>query len=180
MGVKEAARFVAETTGLSAPRSLSEGAGDEGCRRDDAATGAPPIATAISPKLAAAALLAAKGYRLIARRYKTPLGEIDLDRQARAAHRLRRGEGAALAARRRWNWSAAAAERRIVGAADLWLAKHPDAAGLDLRYDMVVVAPWRLPLHLPDAFRPSWQRRLVIASAAAAPLPVGRQNRGTP
>jgi putative endonuclease len=48
------------------------------------------------------------------------------------------------------------AERRIIGAADLWLARHPDAAGFDLRYDMVVVAPWRLPLHLPDAFRPGW------------------------
>jgi putative endonuclease len=49
------------------------------------------------------------------------------------------------------------AERRMVDAADLWLAKHPDAAGLDLRYDMVVVAPWRLPKHLPDAFRPNWR-----------------------
>lgn len=51
-----------------------------------------------------------------------------------------------------------AAERRIVGAADLWLAKHPDAAGLDLRYDIVAVASWGLPKHLPDAFRPSWPR----------------------
>ena len=51
-----------------------------------------------------------------------------------------------------------AEERRIVDAADLWLAKHPDAAGLDLRYDMVVVAPWRLPRHLPDAFRPTWNK----------------------
>jgi putative endonuclease len=47
-------------------------------------------------------------------------------------------------------------ERRIVAAADLWLARHPDAAGLDLRYDMVLITPWRLPRHLPDAFRPGW------------------------
>lgn len=50
-----------------------------------------------------------------------------------------------------------AAERRIVAAADLWLAKHPDAADLDLRYDIVAVAPWRIPEHLPDAFRPNWR-----------------------
>ena len=49
---------------------------------------------------AAMLLLLAKGYRPIARRYKTPLGEIDLDRQARAHDRLRRGEGAGLARRR--------------------------------------------------------------------------------
>jgi putative endonuclease len=49
-------------------------------------------------------------------------------------------------------------ERRIVGAADLWLAKHPAAQGFDLRYDMVVVAPWRLPRHLPDAFRPGFAK----------------------
>ena len=47
-------------------------------------------------------------------------------------------------------------ERRIIAAADLWLARHPDAAGLDLRYDMVLITPWRLPRHLPDAFRPGW------------------------
>ena len=103
----------------------------------------------------AAGLFIAKGFRLLARRYKTPLGEIDLivkrgrlvafvEVKARATHR----EGLESVGR--------ISERRIVGAADLWLAKHPDAAGLDLRYDMVVVAPWRLPLHLPDAFRPGW------------------------
>lgn len=104
---------------------------------------------------AAAGLLMAKGFRLLARRYRTPLGELDLivkrgrlvafvEVKARATRR----EGLESVGRM--------SERRIVGAADLWLAKHPDAAGLDLRYDMVVVTPGRLPLHLPDAFRPGW------------------------
>lgn len=107
-------------------------------------------------ELAAAVLLTLKGYRLIARRYKTPLGEIDLivkrgrliafvEVKARAS--IREGVEAV----------GPAAERRIVAAADLWLAKHPDAAGLDLRYDIVAVAPWRIPEHLPDAFRPNWR-----------------------
>ena len=104
---------------------------------------------------AAAGLLMAKGFRLLARRYRTPLGEIDLivkrgrlvafvDVKARATRR----DGLESVGR--------LSERRMVGAADLWLARHPDAAGLDLRYDMVVVTPWRLPWHLPDAFRPGW------------------------
>ena len=104
---------------------------------------------------AAALLLLAKGYRLLARRYRTPLGEIDLI--------VRRGRTIAFVeVKARANLAAAlesvgrGAERRIVGAADLWLARHPGAAGLDLRYDMVLILPWRLPRHLPDAFRPGW------------------------
>ncbi len=104
----------------------------------------------------AAALLLAKGFRLLARRYKTPLGEIDLIVKrgriiAFVEVKARAFERDALESVGR------AEERRMVDAADLWLAKHPDAAGLDLRYDMVVVAPWRLPKHLPDAFRPTWR-----------------------
>ncbi len=101
---------------------------------------------------AAALLLMAKGYRLIARRYKTPLGEIDLvlkrDRTiAFVEVKARPSEREALESVGRMS------ERRIVAAADLWLARHPDAAGLDLRYDMVLVMPWRLPRHLPNAFQ---------------------------
>ena len=105
----------------------------------------------------AAALLLVKGFRLLARRYKTPLGEIDLIVKrgriiAFVEVKARAFERDALESVGR------AEERRMVDAADLWLAKHPDAAGLDLRYDMVVVAPWRLPKHLPDAFRPTWNK----------------------
>jgi putative endonuclease len=103
----------------------------------------------------AAAWLIAKGYRLIARRYRTALGEIDLIMKrgrtiAFIEVKARRLELDALESVGR------AAERRLVDAADLWLAKHPDAAGLDLRFDMVVVAPWRVPRHMPDAFRATW------------------------
>ena len=108
----------------------------------------------LSAEIAAAALLALKGYRLLARRYRTPLGEIDLV--------VKRGKVIAFVEVKARPTRAealesvgAAAEYRIVGAADLWRAKHPDAAGLDLRYDMVLVTPWRLPQHLADAFRPS-------------------------
>ena len=104
---------------------------------------------------AAAALLMAKGFQVLARRYKTPLGEIDL--VVKRGRLVAFVEVKARPTRRQGLESVGPmAERRIVGAADLWLSRHPDAAGLDLRYDMVVVAPWRLPLHVADAFRPGW------------------------
>jgi putative endonuclease len=106
---------------------------------------------------AAAALLLAKGFRLLARRYKTPLGEIDL--VAKRGRLIAFVEVKARPTRREALDSVGLeAERRIVAAADLWLAKHPDAACFDMRYDMVLVTPWRLPQHLPDAFRPGWGR----------------------
>lgn len=111
----------------------------------------------LAAEIAAAAILSIKGYRLLARRYKTPLGEIDLivkrgDLVAFVEVKARTSEAEALEA------VGAAAERRIVGAADLWRARHPDAEGLHLRFDMVLVTPWRVPKHLPDAFRPGRNR----------------------
>jgi putative endonuclease len=104
---------------------------------------------------AAMLLLLAKGFRPLARRYKTPLGEIDLI--------VKRGRTIAFvevkaraAARDALESVGPASERRIADAADLWLAKHPAASGYDIRYDMVIVTPWRLPRHLPDAFRPGF------------------------
>jgi putative endonuclease len=104
---------------------------------------------------AAAALLVLKGYRLLARRYRTPLGEIDLI--------VKRGRTIAFVeVKARTSMPEAlkavgrASEKRIVAAADIWLARHPAAAGLMLRFDLVLVVPWRLPRHMPDAFRPGW------------------------
>ena len=104
---------------------------------------------------AAAAFLLAKGYRLLARRYRTPLGEVDLI--------VRRGRTVAFVeVKARKTFAEAieavgpATERRVAAAADLWLMRHPRAAGLTLRFDVVLIVPWRLPRHLADAFRPSW------------------------
>lgn len=106
---------------------------------------------------AAAFLLIVKGYRVLARRYRTPLGEIDLV--------VRRGRTIAFVEvkarptdREALEAVGRGAERRLVDAADLWLADHPRGAGLDIRYDLVLVVPWTLPRHVPDAFRPAWRR----------------------
>ena len=106
---------------------------------------------------AAMLLLLAKGFRPLARRYKTPLGEIDLI--------VKRGRVIAFVEvkargleRDALESVGVSSERRIADAADLWLAKHPAAAGYDVRYDMVLMLPWRLPRHLTDAFRPGFRK----------------------
>jgi putative endonuclease len=42
--------------------------------------------------------------------------------------------------------------RRILSAARAWLARHPDDATCAIRFDAVLVVPWRLPRHMPGAF----------------------------
>jgi putative endonuclease len=95
---------------------------------------------------AATWFLRLKGYRLLASRFKTPVGEIDLVmRRGRTIVfvevKERPDEAAGLDA------VTAKARRRIARAADYWLAGHPDAAGFDLRFDIVVASPGRLPRH---------------------------------
>jgi putative endonuclease len=99
----------------------------------------------------AAWFLRLKGYRVLATRYKTPVGEIDLI--------VRRGRQVAFVeVKARDSHDAAvlavtpANRRRIARAAAAWLASHPAAAGLDLRFDVIVAAPRRWPRHLVGAF----------------------------
>ena len=42
--------------------------------------------------------------------------------------------------------------RRIVRAAQYWLASHPDFAGHDLAFDVVLAAPWAWPRYIANAF----------------------------
>ena len=99
----------------------------------------------------AAWYLRLKGYRVLARRYRTPAGEIDLIvRRGRVIVfvevKHRPSEDAALGA------VTPAARRRIARAAGLWLGAHPAAAGLDQRFDLVIAAPGRLPRHRVSVF----------------------------
>ncbi len=96
-------------------------------------------------------VLRLKGYRILARRYRTPVGEIDLI--------ARRGRAIAFVEVKQRASLAEAAEavtptgrRRIARAASLWLAAHPAAASLDLRFDVIICMPHRLPRHIEHAF----------------------------
>jgi putative endonuclease len=99
----------------------------------------------------AAAFLVAKGYRILARRFRTPLGEIDIVARRRdvlvfveVKARDNFDEAAEAIGRRQQN--------RIIGAAQMWLAAHPEDAMRDMRFDAILVIPGRLPRHLPAAF----------------------------
>jgi putative endonuclease len=96
-------------------------------------------------------LLIVKGYRIVARRWKTPLGEIDI-----VARRRRTLAFVEVKARERTEDAAEAVtertKRRIIGAAELWLAHHPDDARRNARFDVILVAPGSMPKHIANAF----------------------------
>lgn len=43
--------------------------------------------------------------------------------------------------------------QRIERSAAAFLGRRSELAGCGVRFDMVLVAPWRLPHHIPDAWR---------------------------
>ena len=43
-------------------------------------------------------------------------------------------------------------QRRIIAAAQAWLAQHPDDVNSNIRFDVVLVAPKSLPRHIQGAF----------------------------
>jgi putative endonuclease len=99
----------------------------------------------------AALLLRLKGHRVVARRYKTPVGEIDLvalKGKRLAFIEVKRRKTAEDAA-----WTVPAKQRRrIVRAAQYWLAGHPNFAGHDIAFDVVLAAPWAWPRYIENAF----------------------------
>lgn len=105
----------------------------------------------LSAESRAAMLLVAKGYRIAARRWKTPFGEIDI-----VARRRRSLVFVEVKARERADQAAEAVtargKRRIIAAAELWLAHHPDDARRDIRFDVMLVTPGRMPRHIANAF----------------------------
>jgi putative endonuclease len=129
-------------------------AGKDGAR-DEARTPAPErvaaFRTGLSAEGRAAAYLIAKGYRILARRFRTPQGEIDI-----VARRRQLLAFVEVKARRSLDEAAYAVtprqQQRIIGAAQVWLMTHPEHAAYELRFDAVLIAPRRLPRHLLGAF----------------------------
>ena len=92
-----------------------------------------------------------KGFRIVARRYRTKLGEIDLI--------ARRGDLVLIIEVKvratlieAMDAIARQSERRIEAAADLWLSRQPDYGRLSVRFDMVAVLPRRWPVHVENVF----------------------------
>lgn len=99
------------------------------------------------------------GYRVVARNFRCPSGEIDLV--------VRRGSTLAFVEVKTRGTLLDAAEaiharqqRRIRDAATAFLARYPHGSELTLRFDAVLVLPGRWPRHIADAWRDSgsWTR----------------------
>ena len=105
----------------------------------------------ISAESRAAAWLIARGFRILARRWKSPLGEIDIIAARR--HLLIFVEVKARASLDEAAESVTPRQKqRIVAAAEIWLAQFPQPAIRDIRFDAILVAPGKLPRHIPAAF----------------------------
>jgi putative endonuclease len=107
--------------------------------------------TGLSAETCAAAYPMAKGYRILAKRFRTPHGEIDLIAKRRnllafveVKARATLDEAAFAVTPRQ--------QQRIIDAAQGWLIAHPEHAELELRFDAILIAPRRLPRHLLAAF----------------------------
>ena len=105
----------------------------------------------ISAESRAAAYLVAKGYRILARRWRCQLGEIDI--VAARRHTLIFVEVKARDTLDEAAESVTPRQRqRIAGAAEVWLAQNPHVAFQDCRFDVVLVAPGKIPRHIQAAF----------------------------
>lgn len=97
----------------------------------------------------AALTLMAQGYRILARRYQSPAGEIDLI--ASRGRRLLFIEVKQRATIDACRIAITGAQRqRIRRAANAWLSRWPRYQGHEMHFDAVFVLPWRLPQHIPD------------------------------
>ena len=101
----------------------------------------------------AALWLRLKGYSILASRVKLPVGEIDLVARkgkliAFVEVKARARQEDALGAVSVQSW------QRIARAAEAWMGQRPKLADYGWRYDIVALAPGRLPHHLKDAWRP--------------------------
>jgi|HubBroStandDraft_1064217.scaffolds.fasta_scaffold00020_47 putative endonuclease len=96
-------------------------------------------------------VLRLKGWRILARHWKSSSGEIDII--------ARRGRILAFIEVKARGDAAAAAESltrkqqaRIARAASQFMAGKAKLQSLDPRFDIMLVVPWRLPLHVPAAW----------------------------
>jgi len=107
--------------------------------------------TGLSAEIRAAAYLMAKGYRILAKRYRTPHGEIDI-----VARRRNLIAFVEVKARASLDEAAFAVtprqQARIINEAQAWLVAHPEHAEFELRFDAILIAPRHLPRHLLAAF----------------------------
>ena len=103
----------------------------------------------------AKAMLVLTGHRILAHRYRSPFGEIDL--VARRGKRL-----AFIEVKRRPTLQEAEGAftpsqgLRIGRAAEHFLRRHPRYVGFEMGMDLMLVGRWGAPRHLRNAFHDPW------------------------
>jgi putative endonuclease len=104
-------------------------------------------------EIAAALWLQLKGYRILDRRARTPLGEIDL---VATKGKILAFVEVKARARRESALEAITPElrRRVENAARLWAGRRRGMELKNWRFDVVAIAPGHLPHHLREAWRP--------------------------
>jgi len=102
-------------------------------------------------EIAAAVVLTLKGYRILARRFRCPVGEIDI-----IARRFGTVVFVEVKARSDFEQAAHAVsgrqQTRIVRAAEYWVMRQTDAAAADRRFDVMLVGTGLLCRHIKHAF----------------------------
>lgn len=119
--------------------------------RNDAASRRAALGAGARAEWLAAAFLALKGYRLVARRHGGKGGEIDLIvRRGRTVAFVEvKARGRIEAARETIGPAKIAFIRRRVS---LWRAENPWSQGWTLRADAIFMAPWHWPEHVENLF----------------------------
>lgn len=100
----------------------------------------------------AAAALERAGWRILGTRVRTPLGELDLIAELDGLVAFLEVKCRSTAAEAAFSVSDRQ-RRRILGAAEAWLASHPDAAPEGVRFDVLVVDAAGHVRRIADAFR---------------------------
>lgn len=97
-------------------------------------------------EMLAAISLKVRGYKVLAKRYKTSHGEIDVIA-------LRKNTLAFIEVKARASQCDALeavlprSQKRIANSAQMFLAEHPQYQNHDMRFDVITVCPASLPIH---------------------------------
>ena len=101
----------------------------------------------------AALFLRLKGYTIVAHRLRTPVGEIDLV--------ATRGSTVAIVeVKARANLDQALEalsprqRQRLARAAGWLTASRPVFSSMAVRFDLILISPWKWPRHITDAWQP--------------------------
>lgn len=107
---------------------------------------------------AGVALLMARGYRILARRWRSPFGEIDII--ARRGQRLAFVEVKHRPTLDEAELALGAEQARRIGrAADHFMNRHPRYREHEMGMDLILLAPRRWPAYRPNAFHAAWDAR---------------------